>query len=296
MKSIPRIFLLCHMTFALSAVSLAHAVPGDAPVGAIERAEAQKAKALLEEAVSYLQKNGTDKAFKAFSKGSGEFVQGPYYVYAMALDGMMVAHGAAPEVLVGTNVAELRDATGKPFIREVLDKAATGGSGSVEYRWLNRINNRVEAKTAFFTKVDNHVISVGYYLPRSSEEEAQGMLDKAVAQMKKSGASAAYRKFNDPKGAYIRGDLYVFAIGIEDGKYRASGAAPHLVGKSVRDMRDAEGKPLVQEMIALAKEKGGGTVDYVWRNPATNAVEPKHSLVQRVNDVVVGVGYYSKQK
>jgi cytochrome c len=214
----------------------------------------------------------------------------------MGLDGMMVAHGAAPDVLVGTNVTDLRDAEGKPFIRELLDKATANGSGSVEYRWLNRSNNRVEAKTAFFTKVDNHVVTVGYYLPRSSEEEAQSMLDKAVTQMKKSGASAAYRKFNDPKGAFIRGDLYVFAIGIEDGKYRASGAAPHLVGKDVHDMRDAEGKPLVQEMIALVKEKGSGTVDYVWRNPATNAVEPKHSLVQRVNDVVVGVGYYSKQK
>jgi cytochrome c len=296
MKVIPRVFLLCHLAFALSAVSLAHAAPGDASIGSIERAEAQKAKALLEGAVTYLQKNGTDNAFKAFSRRDGEFVKGPYYVYVMGLDGMMVAHGAAPEVLVGTNVSDLRDAAGKPFIRELLDSAAANGTGSVEYRWLNRSNNRVEAKTAFFTKVDSHVISVGYYLPRSTEEEAQSMLDKAVAQMKKSGAAAAYRTFNDPKGAFIRGDLYVFAIGIEDGRYRASGAAPHLVGKKVHDMRDAEGKPLVQEMIALAKEKGSGTVDYVWRNPATNAVEPKHSLVQRVNDVVVGVGYYSKQK
>ncbi|OWW18105.1 cache domain-containing protein [Noviherbaspirillum denitrificans] len=294
MKALPRIFLLCHL--ALGAVSLAHAAPTNASIGAIERAEADKAKSLLEDAVSYLQKNGTDKAFKAFSRRDGEFAQGSYYVYVMGLDGMMVAHGAAPEVLVGTNVTDLRDAAGKPFIREMLDKAATSGSGSVEYRWLNRSNNHVELKTALFTKVDNHVVSVGYYLPRSTEEEAQGMLDKAVAQMKKSGATASYRKFNDPKGAFIRGDLYVFAIGLEDGKYRASGAAPRLVGKNVRDMRDAEGKPLVQEMIALVKEKGSGTVDYVWRNPATNAVEPKHSLVQRVNDVVVGVGYYSKQK
>jgi cytochrome c len=32
----------------------------------------------------------------------------------------------------------------------------------------------------------------------------------------------------------------------------------------------------------------------VWRNPATNAVESKHSLIQRVGDVLLGVGYYTK--
>ena len=57
---------------------------------------------------------------------------------------------------------------------------------------------------------------------------------------------------------------------------------------------DAAGKPVFQEMIALAKSKGSGTVDYVWRNPATNAVEQKHTCIQRVGDVVLGVGYYTK--
>jgi cytochrome c len=292
-------FLICSLTLALAAWPSVHAAPSEpataaAPTGAIERAEAKEARALLDSAVAYLKKSGTSKAFKAFSERKGPFVKGPYYVYVVGLDGMMTAHGTASDVLVGINVSDLRDAAGKPFIRELLDKAAASGSGTVEYRWLNRSNNHLEVKTAYFSKVDKHVISVGYYLPRSTPEEAQAMLDKAVTRMKKAGAPAAYKDFNDPKGAFIRGDLYVFAIGIEDGKYRASGSAPQLTGKDVQDMRDAEGKPLVQEMIALVKENGSGTVDYVWRNPATNAVEAKHSLIQRVDDVLVGVGYYSK--
>lgn len=294
MKASTRGFQLCCLALALSAASFAHGAPADAAAGAIERAEAKEARTLLDNAVAYLQKNGPDKAFKAFSERTGEFVKGPYYVYVVGLDGKMAAHGARPEVLVGTNVADLRDAAGKPFIRELLDKAAAGGKGSVDYRWLNHSNNHLELKTAHFTKVGNHVVSVGYYLPRSAQEEAQAMLDKAVAQIRKAGPSAAYKRFNDPRGGFVRGDLYVFAIGIEDGKYRASGAVPHLAGKDVHDLQDAAGKPLVQEMIALAREKGSGTVDYVWRNPATNAVEAKHSLIRRVDDVLVGVGYYSK--
>jgi cytochrome c len=86
----------------------------------------------------------------------------------------------------------------------------------------------------------------------------------------------------------------VFAIGIEDGRYRASGASPQLNGMDVRGMKDAAGNPLFEDMISIAKTKGSGTVQYVWRNPATNAVESKHTLIQRVGDVLLGVGYYTK--
>ena len=93
----------------------------------------------------------------------------------------------------------------------------------------------------------------------------------------------------------MHNDQYVFAIGIDDGKYRAYGASPQLTGMDGRGLRDATGKPVVEEIISLAKEKGSGTVDYMWRNPATNAVEQKISLIKRVDDVVLGVGYYTKQ-
>ena len=121
------------------------------------------------------------------------------------------------------------------------------------------------------------------------------MLDKAVKLVKEVGGEKAFRTFNDPQGGFVVNDEYVFVIGLEDGKYRASGASPNLVGVDVREVSDAAGMPLFKQMIALAKEKGSGTVEYVWRNPATNAVEQKHTLIQRVDDVLLGVGYYSKQ-
>jgi cytochrome c len=62
----------------------------------------------------------------------------------------------------------------------------------------------------------------------------------------------------------------------------------------VRGMKDAAGNPLFEQMIDLARNTGSGSVDYVWRNPATNAVESKHTLIQRVGDVLLGVGYYTK--
>ena len=282
-----------------SSLSVLHAAtPQSAAVpvaaaGAIERAEAREAATLLSDAVSYLQKQGAEKSFKAFNDRKGAFVHGPYYVYVVGTDGIMRANGGAPEVMTGANVTELRDEAGKPFMRELLDRARSSDTGAIEYRWLNRVTNRIENKEVSFRKVGQYIVSVGYYIPRSTVEEAQAMLSKAVARIK-AGAGPAYQSFNDPHGEFIRGDLYVFAIGIDDGKYRAYGATPTLVGTDARNLHDAAGKPLVQEMISLATEKGAGTVDYVWRNPATNAVESKHSLIQRVGDVLVGVGYYSK--
>ena len=292
--------LILACSAALSVAPQLHAVAGEAiaktthPIGSIESVEAKKAGALLDRAVDYLQKNGPEKAFVAFNNRNGDFVSGPYYVYVVGLDGMMYANGGAPDVLAGKNVLDLRDAAGKPLIRELLDAAASHNSGEIEYHWLNRADNRVENKITKFRKVGSHVVAVGYYIPRGTPEQAKDMLNKAVAEVKKVGASAAFKEFNDPKGKFIRGDLYVFAIGLEDGKYRASGATPQLSGQNASKLHDAAGKPMIQEMITLAKKKGSGQVDYVWRNPVTNAVEPKHSIIQRVGDVVLGVGYYEE--
>lgn len=270
------------------------AVAAKATAGSVERAEAKEAAAMLERAVGYLKKNGDKRAYAAFNNPKGGFVKGQYYVYVVGMDGTMHANGGSPGVLAGKNAYDLHDAAGKPLIRELLEAAAKADTGQIEYRWLNRADNKVENKTAKFRKVGKQVVVVGYYMPRATVEQAQDMMDKAVAELKQAGPSAAFAAFNDPKGKFVQGDLYVFAIGLEDGKYRAYGAGPQRSGEDVSAMRDAAGKPLVEEMIALAKSKGSGQVEYMWRNPASNAVEPKRSLIQRVDDVLVGVGYYVK--
>lgn len=288
--------LVVAAAFAVAAVP--HALAGEAaaakPQGSIVRGEAKTAGALLERAVAYLKKHGDKRAYAAFNDRDGGFVSGPHYVYVVGLDGVMHANGGAPDALAGANALELRDAAGKPLVRELLDAAAGRDSGTIEYRWLNRADNRVEDKTAFFRKVGKAVVVVGYYTPHATPEQAREMLDKAVAKLKSDGAATAFKAFNDPRGGFVRDDLYVFAIGLADGKYRAMGAAPSRTGQNVSEMRDAAGKALVRDMMEMAKKKGGGEIDYVWRNPATNAVESKHSLIQRVDDVLLGVGYYVK--
>lgn len=278
---------------ALPTVNAAE-VAAEKHLGSVERSQEKRAIELLDGAVKYLQKNGAKKSFAAFNDPKGAFINGAYYVYVVGLDGFMHANGGSPQGLAGKNELELRDAAGKPLIRDLLEKVKTSPTGTIEYRWLNRVSNRVEIKVSEYRKVGNYVLCVGYYTPRASVEEAQDLLNKAVAFLKKSGGDVAFPAFNDPQGGFIHNDQYVFVIGLDDGKYRATGASPQLTGMDVRGLRDAAGKPLIEEIITVAQQKGKGTVDYVWRNPATNAVESKHSLVQRVDNLVLGVGYYTK--
>lgn len=288
--------LILALSSAAAMAPVAAAAPASpAALGAIERSDARQATVLLDRAVDYLQAHGPEQSLVAFNDRKGTFVSGQYYVFTVGLDGILYASGGPSRGLVGLNVRDLRDAAGNPFIGDMLEQAKTKQSGVIEYQWINPADNHLETKTDQFRKVGDYIVCVGYYIPRASSEEAQAMLSKAVALLTKSGKKTAFKTFNDPRSAYVVNDEYVFAINLNDGKYLASGASPNLTGVDVRALNDAAGKPLFKDMIALAKSKGSGTVDYVWRNPATNAVESKHTLIQRVGDVLLGVGYYTKQ-
>jgi cytochrome c len=124
-------------------------------------------------------------------------------------------------------------------------------------------------------------------------EQAKDLLNNSVAYLEKVGPAKAFCAFNDPSGDFHKGPLYVFAINM-DGVYFAHSAAPTLVGVSLRDTRDAAGQPFGKNIMQVIASQGEGSVDYMWLNYTTNKVEKKHALVKRVEDFVLGVGYYTK--
>ena len=220
-----------------------------------ERDEARRAQTLLDKAVAYYKEKG-DAALAAFN-GQSEFVDGEYYIFVVNTAGKMLASGGSSATLIGQNVTNLRDAAGKAFMRDLLQGAKTHGAGMVEYRWLNPTDRKVEPKTTLYRKVDDKIIAAGYYLPRSSPQEAKGMLDLAVEALKKQGP-ASFDAFNDPKGAFVQDDLYVFAVGLDDAKFYAHGASPSLVGKPAAELRDAQGKAIIKEMMSGRQGQGLG--------------------------------------
>lgn len=127
---------------------------------------------------------------------------------------------------------------------------------------------------------------------RATAEEAVAMVGKAVAMFRADGADKTFPAVNDKAGPFVKNELYVFVIDFS-GKMLAHGANPGLVGKSLIDLKDANGGHLIQNMIAVAKDKGKGWVEYKWPNPVTKKIEGKASYVEKVTaDVLFGAGIY----
>ncbi|KQW91723.1 histidine kinase [Massilia sp. Root418] len=131
-----------------------------------------------------------------------------------------------------------------------------------------------------------------YATEKGSANEAVAMVKKAVALIKSDGKEKALAAISDPanKDFHDR-DLYIYVYDL-NGVAVAHGVNPKLVGKNLLDMKDNEGKAMIQEMVKVAKEKGSGWVDFKWPNPVTKAVEAKSGYVERAGDLLVGSGIY----
>ncbi|MGB0126661.1 MAG: cache domain-containing protein [Rhodocyclaceae bacterium] len=269
------------LAFAAQASAGAHATP-------------REARALFDQAVKYLETNGPEKAWNAFSNRKGPFVRKDLYVYVIDRQGTYVANGAAPDSLVGLKVLDSVDAAGKPLFREMIAVTEKQDEARIRYVWLNRQTNRVEPKVAWLHRQGDYILGVGYYAPRSTADDARKLLDAAANLVAKQGMTKAMGSFNNPRGDFVHDDLYVFAVNLQSGKFEAHGMNPRWTGTDASDLKDVEGHPLIKEMLELAKTKGEGTVDYVWRNPVTNAVEKKRSFIRRVNGSLIGVGFYTE--
>jgi cytochrome c len=253
--------------------------------------DVRRAQNLLAKAVNYYAVH-KDRALAVFSR-VGEFIDDDLYVYVIGTDGQMLASGGSSSALIGRDVSGMKDANGKPFFREMIDTAVSKGGGTVEYRWLNRVDPKVESKVAYYQKIENRIIAVGFYIPRATPEQAKTLLDQAVAAVT-ANPRTAFAAFNDLNGKFVQDDIYVFVIDLTDNKFRAHGANSRFAGTDALDLKDPTGKPIVQEMIAIAREKGQGSLDYKWRNPVTEKIESKHTQLRKVNNYLVGVGYYTR--
>ncbi len=95
-----------------------------------------------------------------------------------------------------------------------------------------------------------------YQSGQISESEAQGRALQTISAMR------------------FDGDNYIF-VGDSDGVQLASGVLS-LLGKNILGLKDSEGKFFVQELYQVARN-GGGFVDYSWKNPDSDKLDPKTS-------------------
>ncbi|WP_079437226.1 cache domain-containing protein [Zoogloea sp. LCSB751] len=283
--------LLVHLFALVLGCSLVSGSGAASPPGTRSEIDAGRAQALLARAVEHYRSTG-DAAFAEFGR-QGRYIDKELYVYVLDTDGTMLTSGGASASLIGRNVSAMRDATGKPFFAEILEIAKTRGSGQVEYRWLNWVDNTLQRKQAFFQRAGERILAVGYYLPRSSPAQARAFLDQAVASLK-AAPEEAVKEFNRLGGRFVQDDLYVFVIDMKSGHFIAHGAQPRLIGTDGLELKDASGQPIIRNILAMAQTRKLGELDYQWPNPVTKRTEQKRTLFQVVGPYIVAVGYYNQ--
>ena len=151
---------------------------------------------------------------------------------------------------------------------------------------------------AFFAIVLGSVIAA---LPAGAVEfgtrdEALAMVKRVQQKFKKEGPEAAFRAINNKEPGFADRDLYPFVTELT-GLCVANGVTPAVRGKNLLDLKDQDGKFMIQEFVRTASTAPGrGWVDYRWLNPVTKTIEDKSALIEKMGDYFVGVGVYKNEQ
>lgn len=129
-----------------------------------ERGTKDEAVALVTAAKAHVSKVGPEQAFKDFTEDKANWVKKDLYVMAFRHDGTAVGHGANPK-LIGKNLINLKDASGKELIKEFTAVSKGKGQGWVDYEWGHPQTKKVEAKSTYALRLDGFDgwVGVGVY-------------------------------------------------------------------------------------------------------------------------------------
>lgn len=255
-----------------------------------EKDDSKAAIALLEKALAYYHDNG-DKAFAAFSR-QGEFVDKDRYVFVVDTKGVMLASGGPSSALIGRDVSDVLGPDLQKAFKDALRVPEGNGIQQAEYRWQNWTDGKVERKHVYYQRIGQRILAVGYYLPRASAEQAMALLNKAAGDLAKD-EKGTLTAINSLKGGYLQDDLYVFVVDLDTQRYVAHGTNLRLINTDFSKIKDPDGKPVGEPILALIAKQDYGEYEYKWKNPVTGKVEAKHAYLKKVGHFLVAAGYYS---
>lgn len=254
--------------------------------------EAKQAREVLAKAVSAYKEQG-DAVLAQFSR-QGIYTTAHTYVYVINTQGVMLASGGPSAIYIGRDIRPMLDDELKTALNEALSTADDNAPQSREYHWMNWRDGKRERKRVYFQRVGDKVFAAGYYMPRSTPQEAQQLLDDAVSAVSQD-TPATLEKINRLDAFFNRDDLYVFIIDETNQTFAAHGMDHRLVGDDVSILLGADGELIGPRILSAMKGRNEGETSYEWRNPVTGAKELKHTLMKRNGHYIIAVGYYSGQ-
>jgi len=132
------------------------------PACAAEPTE-KDAIAMCERGAALIKSKGKDEMMKRINAKDPDFVQGSLYIDMRDLyTGIVLAHPINPSI-VGKDLTDVPDASGKTYRRDIINLAQKSGKGWVDYQYKNPTSGKIEPKTTYILRVDDVVLEAGIY-------------------------------------------------------------------------------------------------------------------------------------
>ena len=119
--------------------------------------------AMAERGAAFIKAHGKDEMIRKVAARDPSFIQGSLYVDIRDLKtGIVLAHPVNPSI-VGKDLTDVPDASGKVYRREIIELAAKQGKGWVDYMYKNPVSGKIEPKTTYILRVGDVVLEAGIY-------------------------------------------------------------------------------------------------------------------------------------
>ena len=264
----------------------------------IDNEDALKRKqvvSLVDEALSYIEKNTLDKAMSAFTHGR-DFIRGELYLFVYDMNGFLYGSGL-DERFIWKNWHNQQDQFGTYMVQEMIKKAKEGG-GWTTYQWRNA--TKLSYVKRFVKDGKEFLVGAGYY-PHSKRDIVVGLVKAAasyfndVVIQKGFLVDEVFSTLSYPAGRFVFGDLYLYAVRF-DGQMMANGDRPGLIGTNVLNVADSQGKLVNKEIIdKLKKTDLGVWVEYRSKN-ATKLAYAQKVTDKAGNNYFIACGYHPDVK
>ncbi len=132
----------------------------------------------------------------------------------------------------------------------------------------------------------------GIRLPQGSADEAQTMVDRAVALMREVGLDRALPTFHDPLGPFVDRDLFVVGA-TRDGLQAFVSGDPEAVGHPLPMLTTKSGL-LFTQAIWQAADAGESWIEYESCDPASLEMQTKLACVAKFDDELLVCGIMNK--
>lgn len=262
-------------------------------------------------AAHHLQRNGL-QALHDFNSDP-RWISGPSYLFFYDLESLFAVLNAGQPHLVGTDRSGSTDPDGVKITQEIQRILGSHDDGYVYYRFRNPATDEEGRKITYARRVlhngHEYLLAAGLYVPSlacndlplardiNTREELQLYVRCGVEILEERGDLAFDLFRHHPQ--WVGGSSYLFVSGSDcrnifyplDYRYDDSQTC---------DLVDSVGNLPNQDILDMStSEAGEGWVDYVWLNPASDALETKSSYIigSTLNGehVSVGAGLYESE-